>query len=66
MIIDSAVILWSTGLYWDYTHATQNKIIDISAPGTTSVTITSSQNAQTNNTLYPFFTFDLAVLLEVR
>ena len=64
IIIDYTPCFGSIGLYEDFTLSDRNKIALISAPGSTLSTITSPSSAN-YNTLYPYFTIDLSIIVEL-
>lgn len=66
LIIDNLPTLGSVGLYADYASANNNKLITILNGGGSSIaTVTSPSNPPSLNTLYPGFTFDARIIVQI-
>lgn len=65
LIIDNLPTFGSVGLYSDYTTSNNNKLIQISNGGGSSLATVTSPSNQATNTLYPGFTFDTRIVVQV-
>jgi hypothetical protein len=66
VIIDYNHNIGSVSQYTDFASSVNNKIVEIASPGSNIATITSPSSASALTTLYPYFTIDLSVIVELK
>lgn len=65
LIIDNLPTFGSVGLYSDYTTTNSNKLLQISNGGGSSLATVTSPSNTASSTLYPGFTFDTRIVVQV-